>query len=428
MTTRPRIELVPVAKLTPYARNARTHSAEQVAQIAASVREFGWTNPVLIDEGGELIAGHGRLAAALELGLAEVPAIRLKGLSEAQKRALRIADNKLALNAGWDDALLALELGDLQGLGFDLALTGFGDLELGALFAKQAPGLTAPDEVPEPPAEPVTRAGDLWLLGKHRLLCGDATNADDVQRLMNSNRAELFSTDPPYLVDYTGAARPNNSGKDWSAVYHEKPQADALSFYRSIFKNAMDVTNSNAAWYIWHAHKHVVELEQAWRELDILNHMQIVWVKPSALHTHTFYPWQHEPCLMGWRRGHKPSHDGNNSHEVTSVWSVDWEGKNRSTDNNHPTQKPVELFARPMRKHTQAGDICFEPFCGSGSQLIAGERLGRFVYALELSPNFCDVAVTRWQNFTGEKAERITSGSKNKQSEPSADSRAAAVG
>ena len=179
-----------------------------------------------------------------------------------------------------------------------------------------------------------------------------------------------------------------------------------MPFFRAGFTNAAAVLDPNAAWYVWHAHKRVGEIEQIWRELDILNHMQIVWVKPTALHTHTYYPWQHEPCLMGWRRGNKPAHDGDNTHAVTSVWTVDWEGKNRVVGNEHPTQKPVELFARPMRKHTQPGAICYEPFSGSGSQLIAGEQQGRSVRAMELSPTFCDVAIERWQNFTGEKAKR----------------------
>jgi ParB-like chromosome segregation protein Spo0J len=253
MKSAPRIELVPIAKLVPYARNARTHSPEQVAQIAASIGEFGWTNPVLIDDGNEVIAGHGRMAAGLLLGLAELPCIRIKGLSEAQRRALRIADNKLGLNAGWDDALLALELGDLQGLGFDLALTGFGEIELGALFAK--PGLTDPDEVPEPPAEPVTLPGDLWVLGKHRLLCGDATNADDVAKVLGDVRPHLTVTDPPYGVDYDPTWRARRGVNLNKAKLGKVANDDRADWREAWALFPGDVI------YCWHGAVHAAEVE-----------------------------------------------------------------------------------------------------------------------------------------------------------------------
>ncbi len=223
---------------------------------------------------------------------------------------------------------------------------------------------------------------------------------------MDGNLAALFQTDPPYLVDYTGADRPNDSGKDWSDRYHEIEIKDAGGFFAAVFRNAIKVTQPDAAWYCWHAHKRAALIEKTWAELDVLNHQQIVWVKPVAMHTYSMWPWRHEPCLMGWRKGNKPAHDGDNTHRCTTVWEIDWEGKARIVGNEHPTQKPVELFERPMRKHTKPGAICFEPFSGSGSQIIAAERMERRCFALEIEPRFCDVAVQRWEEFAGKKASR----------------------
>jgi len=402
------IETVPVDRLIPYARNARTHDEGQVAQIAGSIAEFGFVNPILIGADGGVIAGHGRLMAARKLGLDDVPVIRLGHLSETQRRALIIADNKIAENAGWDEELLRLELTDLKAEDFNLDLTGFDLSEIDRLLQAEDDGPSSEtqegdDEVPEPPVEPVSRMGDLWLLGDHRLLCGDSTNIDDVKRLMNGEKASLFATDPPYLVDYTGADRPHG-GHDWSDLYREVDIKDAAGFLRAVFTSALSVCQDNAAWYCWHAHKRAALIEQIWSALGVLNHQQIVWVKPAAIPTHSYYPWRHEPCLMGWKQGNKPPHKGDNSHSVTSVWELDWEGSARPVGAEHPTQKPIEVFAIPMRRHTQSGGICYEPFSGSGSQIIAGERLGRSVRAMELQPVFVDVGVRRWEKATGKSA------------------------
>lgn len=282
------------------------------------------------------------------------------------------------------------------------------------------------DEVPEPLATPVSKLGDLWLLpGEHegegenalalaglsrrghRLLCGDSTKAEDVQRVLAGELAALVATDPPYLVEYTGK-RVNGSGKDWSSSYREVDIADAGVFFRAVFTNVVAALAPHAAVYCWHAHKRQAELARVWEELGILDHQQIVWVKPSAVFGSVFWHFRHEPCMMGWIAGSKPPHDG--QHEFNSVWEVDWEGKSRVVGNEHPTQKPLELFVRPMRKHTKVGDLCFEPFSGSGSQLIAAERMKRRCAAIELEPRFVDVAVRRWQRETGRKAvlERTT--------------------
>jgi len=230
---------------------------------------------------------------------------------------------------------------------------------------------------------------------EHRILCGDSTNAGDVSKVMDGKKAALFATDPPYLVDYTGADRPNNSGKDWSDSYREIDIKDAEEFFRSVFTVASAHLAEEAAWYCWHAHKRAALIERIWDELGVLNHQQIIWVKPVALHGFSFWPYRHEPCLMGWKQGHKPAHDGDNSHTITSVWECDWEGKGRIIGNNHPTQKPVELFARPMRKHTRPGDICYEPFAGSGSQFCGAEITRRLCYGLEISPAFVAVCLER---------------------------------
>jgi DNA modification methylase len=242
------------------------------------------------------------------------------------------------------------------------------------------------------------------LLGDHRLLCADSTNAKDVARLLDGEKAALCATDPPYLVDYTGE-RPNDSGKDWTANYREIDIKDADSFFRRLFRNVISSVAPNAAIYCWHAHKRQALIARVWEDLGILDHQQIIWVKPTPVFGRVFWHFRHEPCLMGWVKGSQPRHDGDQS--VNSVWEIDWEGKARIVGNEHPTQKPVEVFARPMRKHTKRGELCFEPFSGSGSQLIAAEQLDRRCYAIEISPVFCDVAVARWEQFTGRKAERM---------------------
>jgi len=227
----------------------------------------------------------------------------------------------------------------------------------------------------------------------HRLLCGDSTSLDDVLRLMDGKKAVMCATDPPYLVDYTGADRPGGAGKDWSEHYHEVDIKDATGFFRLVFANVLEVLAPNAAIYCWHAHKRVVDIVLVWRELGILDHQQIIWVKPCATFGRVFWHFRHEPCMMGWRKGSMPAHDGDQS--TDSIWEIDWEGKARVVGNLHPTEKPAEIFARPMRKHTMPGDVCFEPFSGSGSNLAAAEKEGRICYALELEPAFVAVALER---------------------------------
>ena len=323
--------------------------------------------------------------------------------SDLDAMAFQLADNKSHEWSTWDEPALAQIL---QQLRTEDALEGVGystdDIDdLLASLADDGDAGGLDDQGPEPPpVEPVTQLGDLWLLGNHRLLCGDSTKLDDVRRVMAGEKAALVATDPPYLVDYTGE-RPNDSGKDWTDTYREIDIADADTFFHSVFTNVLDVLGSHAAIYCWHAHKRSGDIQRIWAELGILDHQQIVWVKPAPVFGRVFWHFRHEPCMMGWKKGEKPEHDG--QHEFDSVWECDWDGKARVTG-DHPTSKPVELFCRPMRKHTRRGNVVFEPFSGSGSQLIAAEQLGRRCRALEISPAFVDVAVRRWQTATGREA------------------------
>ena len=402
------IEHWSIDRLLPYAANARTHSEEQVAQIAASIAEFGFNVPALVDEHGVLIAGHGRLLAARRLGLDEVPVIRLEHLTDAQARAYRIADNRLALDAGWDEALLAGELKALADEPFDLSLLGFADAELDRLLALEPDGEgtdglgTPPVVVPEPPRNPVSEVGDLWLLREHRLLCGDSTGPEDVRRLMNGERAALFATDPPYLVDYDGSNHPTRN-KDWSPSYgiawDDASQGPEL--YESFIRTAIaEAIAEDAAWYCWHASRRQAMLEAVWEKLGAFVHQQIIWVKDRGVLTRSHYLWKHEPCFYGWIKGKRPARVADD--RLGTTWEIQsLYGEERP---DHPTPKPLACFAIPMRQHVSRGGLCYEPFSGSGSQIMAGEMTGRRVYAMEISPAYVDVAIARWQSFTGAAA------------------------
>ena len=391
--------------LVPYARNARTHSEAQVAEIAGSIREFGFVNPVLIAEDGTLIAGHGRVLAARLLGMDTVPTITLTGLSDNQRRALVLADNRIALNAGWDESLLALELGDLKEAGFDLGIMGFEDGELDRLLAGtegEEEGSTPPVVIPEPPRNPVSRTGDLWILGDHRLLCGDATSHDDVRRLMNGERAVLFATDPPYLVDYDGSNHPTRN-KDWSQSYGVTwdDSSQGAELYDGFIGAAVaEAITEDAAWYCWHASRRQAMLEACWEKAGAFVHQQIIWVKDRGVLTRSHYLWKHEPCLMGWRRPNRPPKIADQT--LPSTWEMPSFARDDRPD--HPTPKPLDAFGIPMRQHVARGGLCYEPFSGSGSQIMAGEANGRRVFAMEISPAYVDVAVERWQAETGKDA------------------------
>ena len=404
------IEQWPIARLKPYAKNARTHSDDQIAKIAASLVEYGWTAPVMVTDDGEIVAGHGRLLAAQHLGLDEVPIIRLSHLTPEQVRAYRIADNRLSELSGWDDELLAAELHALNAAGFDLGLTGFEGEDIDRLLASldEADGVTGEDVIPELPVNPVSRPGDLWLLGDHRLLCGDSTKTDDVIRVMNGERAILFATDPPYLVDYDGTNHPSKQGwpdknKNWGNSYgitwDDASQGPEL--YEGFIKAAIgNAILPNAAWYCWHASRRQAMVESVWEAFGAFVHQQLVWAKDRGILTRSYYLWQHEPCFFGWLKGNKPPRVSDDY--PSTIWNIPTVKVGEKTD--HPTSKPIEVFALPMRQHTRPGEVCYEPFSGSGSQIVAGETTGRRVYAIEISPQYVDVAVRRWQTATKKQA------------------------
>lgn len=389
-----KVERWSIDRLVPYARNARTHSDEQVAQIAASIKEWGWTTPVLADPTGQIIAGHGRVMAARKLGLTEVPVMVADGWTDAQKRAYVLADNKLALNAGWDEELLALELSELQDLGADLGLIGFDDDELAKLMkAGGTDGLTDPDEAPEVAQFAVTQPGEIWLMGPHRLLCGDATMLNDADKLMDGYKADLIVTDPPYNVAYEGGT------KDKLKIKND--DMDDESFYQFLlaaYTNYFAVAKDGCGIYVFHADSEGTNFRKAMKDSGFKLAQCCIWVKQSLVLGRQDYQWQHEPVLYGWREGGK--HKWYSDRKQTTVWRFD-----KPTRNDvHPTMKPVDLISYPIENSSRGGDIVVDFFGGSGSTLIACERTGRVSRTMELDPKYCDVIVKRWQDFTGQKA------------------------
>jgi DNA modification methylase len=387
------IERVSIATLIPYVRNSRTHSDAQVAQIAASIREFGFTNPVLLDEANGIIAGHGRVLAARKLGMQDLPAIRLAHLTEAQKRAYVIADNKLALNAGWDEELLRLELKDLQDLNFDVALTGFSTEELDALMAPPGTeGLTDPDAVPEAPEHPVSVPGDVWLLGRHRLACGDCTDALVVEKALAGVKPHLMVTDPPYGVEYDPTARRSVQSKN------SKPaRGVVLNDDRADWRDAWALFPGEVA-YVWHSgtKAHVVAESLMASGFDMRS--QIIWAKSKFVIGRGHYHPHHEPCWYVVRKGGSGHWGG--SRKESTLWQID----HRKSETGHSTQKPVECMKRPIENNSSPGQAVYEPFSGSGTTIIAAEMTGRACHAIELNAAYVDVAIKRWQEFTGQAA------------------------
>ncbi len=428
-----KVERWSIDRLVPYARNARTHSDEQVAQIAASIKEWGWTTPVLADPDGQIIAGHGRVMAARKLGLQEVPVMVADGWTDAQKRAYVLADNKLALNAGWDEELLKLELADLGAIGFDVDLVGFSEAEIAALFASNEgnQGLTDPDEVPDL-APPVSLPGDVWVLGVHRIGCGDSTVLDDVEQMMSGLLADACWTDPPYNVNYESklAGKIKND-----SMADEKFRA----FLRDAFVTGFTVMKPGAPIYVAHADTEGLNFRASFKEAGFKISGCLVWAKDSLVLGRSDYQWQHEPILYGWKPGaaHRwyggrkqttlmqlggsvftQNEDGSITARIGGE-SIVISGENlvakpsestiircekpkRSAE--HPTMKPVELISKMLRNSTREGDVVLDLFGGSGSTLIACEMLGRQARLMELDPRFVDVIVKRWQDFTGRKA------------------------
>jgi DNA modification methylase len=396
-----RVVDLPLASLAPYAENARMHSPEQVAQIAASIAEFGFVNPVLVDTDGVLIAGHGRVMSAKRLGLATVPALRLGHLSSEQVRALRLADNQIALNSGWDEALLASEIARIRDEAvIDLNVLGFSaealdrllcSLDPESAFEPMADDADAP--APEPPAKPVSCRGDLWRLGRHRLLCGDATSAADVARLLAGTTPHLMVTDPPYGVNYDPEWR-NEAGVSATLRTGKVANDD-----RADWRAAWSLFPGDVA-YVWHAGVHARTVIESLEAVGFVVRSQIVWAKPRLVLGRGDYHWQHEPCLYAVRKGATGHWQG--ARDQTTLWSIGAGPEDLATV--HGTQKPVECMRRPMLNNSAAGDAIYEPFCGSGTAIIAAETIGRVCLAMEIDPAYVDVTIQRWEAMAGTPA------------------------
>lgn len=397
--SRPHLEFWKLDRLIPSPRNARTHSDAQIAEIAGSIRAFGFTNPILVGADGDVIAGHGRLAAARVLGLADVPVIPLSGLSEAQRRQLILADNRIALNAGWDVEMLNLELKDLSDLGADLEMLGFTAQELAAALHPPSEGLTDEDEAPVVAPVATSQPGDVWCLGPHRLMCGDSTDASVVKALLGDVVPNLMVTDPPYGVDYDPEWRAR-AGLNKSTSKLGKVRNDD----RADWREAWMLFPGNVA-YVWSAPGPLlVSSFESLVAADFEVRQQIIWAKDRFALGRGHYHYQHEPCWYAVRSTGNWTGDRSQS----SLWQI----KSREDDGHgHGTQKPVECMRRPMLNNSSPGQAVYEPFLGSGTTLIAAQSCGRVCFAIEIDPLYVDVAVRRWQAFTGESATLLADGS-----------------
>jgi DNA modification methylase len=392
------VEERPVGSIKPYENNPRLNEAG-VDAVAASIRSFGFRQPVVVDEQDVIIVGHTRYKAAQKLGLATVPVHVARGLTPEQARAYRIADNQTATLSQWDDDKLPLELIALQQADFDLSLTGFSAEELDRLLAPPpGEGLCDPDEVPEPPAEPVARPGDLWQLGRHRLLCGDATRREDLARLMDGKQADLLLTDPPYNVAY--------EGKTSDALTIANDQMDPAA-YRRFLSSALSAAGQHikpgGSFYLWHADTAGLDVRSACADSGLSVRQCLVWVKSVLVPGRQDYQWKHEPCLYGWAEG--AAHTWLSDRAQTTVLEFDKPARSAV----HPTMKPVELFAYLMGNSCKPGGMVLDPFAGSGTALVAAEQTGRTAYLLELDPRYCDVIVRRYETYSGGQAKRLES-------------------
>jgi len=387
------IEL-PLGQIIPYARNPRQNE-KAIATVAASIAEFGWRQPIVVDENMVILAGHTRLAAAQQLGLKSAPVHVAKGLSEAQAQAFRIMDNRSAENAEWMEELLSLELSDLLDADYDLELTGFTDEELNGLLSglEDETDTEGEDDIPEPPEDPVSRPGDLWVLGNHRLLCGDATVATDVERVLGNVKPLLMVTDPPYGVEYDPGWR-NKSGA--SAT---KRTGKVLNDDRADWREAWDLFPGDVA-YVWHGALHAATVAESLEAAGFNVRSQIIWAKERLVLSRGDYHWQHEPCWYAVKKTGKGHWAGDR--KQTTLWQI--ANKDQDADTVHGTQKPVECMRRPILNNSSPGQAIYEPFMGSGTTLIAAETTGRVCHGVELNPAYVDVAVERWQLFTGQAA------------------------
>ena len=380
--------LADINDLIPYIRNARTHSESQIAQIAASIKEFGFLSPILIAEDNTILAGHGRLAAARKLGLTKVPCVKESHLTETQRRAYIIADNKLSLNAGWDEDILAIELSELQGADFDLDLLGFDESELASIFEDDKEVEDDDFDVEEELNKPCfSKAGDIWTLGRHRLICGDSTKEETYRILMEGKKANLVVTDPPYNVNYEGSA-----GK----IKNDNMNTDKFyNFLLDAFSNMEKVMADDASIYVFHADTEGLNFRKAFNDAGFYLSGCCIWKKPSLVLGRSPYQWQHEPCLYGWKK--KGKHQWYSGRRETTIWEFEKPKKNAE----HPTMKPIALLAYPITNSSMSNTLILDPFGGSGSTLIACEQTDRSCYTIELDEKFCDVIVKRYIEQVG---------------------------
>ena len=388
MTTTTELQLVPLDKLVPYQNNARTHSPEQINKLRSSLREFGFINPVIIDRNYGIIAGHGRVMAAKEEGIEEVPCVFVDYLTEAQKKAYIIADNRMAMDAGWDEELLRVEIEALQAEAFDLALTGFDENELSKLFDD---GKEAEDDDFDVDAElqkpTVTKPGDVWTLGRHRLVCGDSTKPETYETLMGGRKANLVVTDPPYNVNYEGTAGKIKNDNMASEKFYD--------FLFDAFSCMEKVMADDASIYVFHADTEGLNFRKAFDAAGFYLSGCCIWKKPSLVLGRAPYQWQHEPCLFGWKK--KGKHQWYSDRKQTTVW--EFEKTKKNTD--HPTMKPIPLLAYAITNSSMSNTLVLDPFGGSGSTLIACEQTDRDCCTVELDEKFCDVIVKRYIELVG---------------------------
>lgn len=391
------LKLINIDELIPYANNARTHSKDQINKLRSSLREFGFINPILIDKDYNILAGHGRVMAAREEGIKEVPCVLVEHLTEAQKKAYILADNRLAMDAGWDDELLALELENLKELDFDMDLTGFDAAEIDELFSNIHDKDVQDDDFDVDAAleeEPISKQGDIWLLGRHRLICGDSTKAEIYEKLMEGKKANLCVTDPPYNVNYTAGSENERTIKN-----DNMEDKKFYEFLLTAFKNVLDALDDGAAAYVFHADTEGLNFRKAFKDAGFHLANVCIWAKQSLVLGRSDYQWQHEPILYGWKPTGK--HRWYSDRKQTTIWNFDRPTKSEL----HPTMKPVPLVAYPIQNSSMSNCIVLEPFAGSGSTLIACEQLERICYAIELDEKYADVIVKRYIEYVGSDEE-----------------------
>ena len=388
-----KIELAAIDTIKPYPNNPRKLSDIAIEKVAKSIKEFGFRQPIVVDKDKVIVVGHTRYRASKKLGYKQVPITIAENLTKEQINAYRIADNRTNEEAKWDDELLKTELKELDYKDFDLKMTGFDDKQINDLLFEEKQGLTDDDAVPETPEEPITKLGDIWQLGKHRLLCGDSTIEKNINDLFGEQKADLYLTDPPYNVDYVGKT------KDALKIQNDKQSDEEFTaFLTKAFTHAANILKLGASFYIWHSDSEGLLFRLAVNEAHFKLRQTLIWSKNSMVMGRQDYQWQHEPCLYGWKEG--ASHSWYSDRKQTTLLNFD-----RPTQSKlHPTMKPIKLLSYLINNSSKQEDLIFDSFLGSGSTLIACEKLDRICYGIELDPKYCDVIVKRWEQWTGEKA------------------------